>query len=104
MRANGYQMEVYLIPTGDSDEQLDTFIRHNVRTTYHYASSCRMAQEHDTVPGVVDDELRVYGASRLRIADTSIFPDVVATHLQAPVVMVAEKCADMLKKTRSTMK
>lgn len=104
MRANGYQMEDYLIPAGDSDEQLDTFIRHNVRTTYHYASSCRMAQEHDTVPGVVDDELRVHGVSRLRIADTSIFPDVVATHLQAPVVMVAEKCADMLKKTWSAMK
>ncbi|KAG1809926.1 alcohol oxidase [Suillus plorans] len=101
MRTNGYQMENHLIPAGDSDEQLDVFIRQNVRTTYHYASSCRMAQEHDTVPGVVDDELRVHGVSRLRIADASIFPDVVATHLQAPVVMVAEKCADMLKKTWS---
>ncbi|KAG2074946.1 hypothetical protein BDR04DRAFT_1229142 [Suillus decipiens] len=101
MRANGYQMEDYLIPAGDSNEQLDTFIRQGVRTTYHYSSSCRMAPEHDAVPGVVDDELRVHGVSRLRIADASIFPDVVATHLQAPVVMVAEKCADMLKKTWS---
>ncbi|KAG0708244.1 alcohol oxidase [Suillus ampliporus] len=102
MRADGYQMEDYLVPAGDSDEQLDAFIRQSIRTTFHYASSCRMAPEHDTVPGVVDDELRVHGISRLRIADASIFPDVVATHLQAPVVMVAEKCADMLKKTWST--
>ncbi|KAG2125870.1 alcohol oxidase [Suillus cothurnatus] len=100
MRVNGYQMEDYLVPAGDSDEELDAFIRQGVRTTYHYASSCRMAPEHDT--GVVDDELRVHGVSRLRIADASIFPDVVATHLQAPVVMVAEKCADMLKQTWST--
>lgn len=104
MRVNGYQMEDYLVPTGDSDEELDTFIRQGVRTTYHYASSCRMAPEHDSVPGVVDDELRVHGVSRLRIADASIFPDVVATHLQAPVVMVAEKCADILKQTWSTAK
>jgi choline dehydrogenase-like flavoprotein len=102
MRVNGYQMEDYLVPAGDSDEELDAFIRQGVRTTYHYASSCRMAPEHDT--GVVDDELRVHGVSRLRIADASIFPDVVATHLQAPVVMVAEKCADMLKQTWSTAK
>ncbi|KAG1763119.1 alcohol oxidase, partial [Suillus occidentalis] len=101
MRANGYQMEDYLVPAGDSDEQMDTFIREGVRTTFHYASSCRMAPEHDPVPGVVDDELRVHGVSHLRIADASIFPDVPATHLQAPVVMVAEKCADMLKKTWS---
>lgn len=101
MRANGYQMEDYLVPAGDSDEQMDTFIREGVRTTFHYASSCRMAPEHDAIPGVVDDELRVHGVSHLRIADASIFPDVPATHLQAPVVMVAEKCADMLKKTWS---
>ncbi|KAG2151485.1 alcohol oxidase [Suillus clintonianus] len=101
MRADGYQMEDHLVPAGDSDEQLDTFIRQGARTTFHYASSCRMAPEHDTVPGVIDDELRVHGISHLRIADASIFPDVVATHLQAPVVMVAEKCADMLKQTWS---
>lgn len=101
MRANGYQMEDHLVPAGDSDEQMDAFIREGVRTTFHYASSCRMAPEHDAVPGVVDDELRVHGVSHLRIADASIFPDVPATHLQAPVVMVAEKCADMLKKTWS---
>jgi choline dehydrogenase len=57
-----------------------------------------MAPEDDVRPGVVDDELRVHGVEGLRIADASIFPDVIATHLQAPVVMVAEKCADMIKR------
>jgi choline dehydrogenase len=49
------------------------------------------------MPGVVDDELRVYGVHGLRVADASVFPSIPATHLQAPVVMVAEKCADFLR-------
>jgi len=87
-----------LVPKGDSDEQVDAFIRSRARTTYHYASSCRMGGEGDEVPGVVDDELRVHGVRNLRVADASVFPRIIATHLQAPVVMVAEKCADLIRK------
>ncbi len=57
-----------------------------------------MAPEHDPMGGgVVDDELKVYGVTNLRVADSSIFPWIPATHLQAPTVAVAEKCADMLR-------
>jgi choline dehydrogenase len=81
-----------------SDEEIDTVIRHYARTTYHYSSTCRMASESDEkAPGVVDDSLRVYGVQNLRVCDASIFPQVIAAHLMAPVVMVAEKCADMIK-------
>ena len=97
MRKSGYRVTDYDIPASESDEDLDVFIRKNARTSYHYASTCRMAPEDDVRPGVVDDELRVYGVGGLRIADASIFPDVMATHLQVPVGMVAEKCADMIK-------
>ncbi|EDN91582.1 hypothetical protein SS1G_00985 [Sclerotinia sclerotiorum 1980 UF-70] len=57
-----------------------------------------MALENDQNPGVVDDELRVYGVQGLRVynCDTSIFPQIVSGHLQAPAVMVAEKCADLM--------
>lgn len=86
------------VPAGDSDEDVDKFIRLRARTAYHYSSTCRMAGEFDKeAPGVVDDELRVHGVSNLRVCDTSIFPRIIATHLQAPAVMVAEKCADMIK-------
>ena len=50
--------------------------------------------------GVVDDELRVYGARNLRIADASIFPIVPSAHPQAPVAMIAERCADFVKGAR----
>ncbi|KAG9237429.1 hypothetical protein BJ875DRAFT_370072 [Amylocarpus encephaloides] len=81
-----------------NDEKVDEFIRDRARTTYHYASTCRMAAEDDPAPGVVDDELRVHGFHNLRVCDASVFPKIVSSHLQAPVVMAAEKLADMIKK------
>lgn len=82
-----------------NDEEIDDFIRQRIRTTYHYASTCRMAPEDDAkTPGVVDDELRVYGVSGLRVCDASVFPQILSAHLQAPVAMVAERCADFILK------
>jgi len=97
MREQGYPLRDLYVPQSESDTDLDDFIHHSGRTTYHYSSTCRMAPEDDVIPGVVDDELRVYGVHGLRIADASVFPSIPATHLQAPVVMVAEKCADFLR-------
>ena len=85
------------LPTSESDEDLDKYIRENIRSCLHYMSTCRMAPEQDPNPGVVDDELRVHGIDGLRIADTSIFPDIVSTHTMAVAVVVAEKCALMIQ-------
>jgi len=85
------------LPSSESDEDLDKYIRDTIRSCLHYTSTCRMASEQDPNPGVVDDELRVHGIDGLRIADTSIFPDVVATHTMAGAVVVAEKCALMIQ-------
>jgi choline dehydrogenase-like flavoprotein len=98
MREAGYPFEDLLVPTSQSDEDLDTFMQQNVMPTYHYSSTCRMAKECDK--GVVDDELRVHGVRGLRIADASIFPTIPACHLQAPVVMVAERCVNFLVNRR----
>ncbi|KAJ7600421.1 GMC oxidoreductase [Mycena floridula] len=95
LRHEGYLLEDLLIPVSDTDEALDLFANENVTSTYHYSSSCRMDEEAHL--GVVDDQLRVYGISGLRIADASVFPQIPACHLQAPVVMVAERCAEYLK-------
>ncbi|KZT63596.1 GMC oxidoreductase [Daedalea quercina L-15889] len=101
MRARGYGLEDWLQPESESDADLDDYIRRYNRTTYHYSSTCRMAPEDDPDGGgVVDDELRVYGVENLRVADTSILPHVLGTHLQAPAVAIGEKCADMILRSR----
>jgi choline dehydrogenase len=83
----------------NNDDEMDKFIRRRARTTYHYACTCRMAPKDDAeAPGVVDDHLRVHGVRNLRVCDTSVFPKIVSAHLQAPAVMVAERCADWIKK------
>ncbi|CAK5276159.1 unnamed protein product [Mycena citricolor] len=99
VQKSGYSISEYDAPASESDADLDAFITAKSITTYHYSSSCRMAEENEG--GVVDDELRVHGLAGLRIADASVFPWVPACHLQAPVVMIAERCAEFVKNSRA---
>ncbi|KAI0312853.1 alcohol oxidase [Amylostereum chailletii] len=101
IRRQGYPLKNLQVPETENDGDVDRFIRKCLRTSYHYSSTCRMGPESDSArPGVVDAELRVHGIRGLRVCDTSIFPDMIATHTMAPAVVVAEKCADMMKAAR----
>ena len=50
----------------------------------------------DPREAVVDGSLRVHGVSGLRVIDASIFPNITSGNLNAPVMMVAEKGADLI--------
>ncbi|XP_063533813.1 ecdysone oxidase-like [Cydia strobilella] len=62
-------------------------------TMYHYSGACGMGRGR-----VVDPRLRVYGVNRLRVADSSTMHSVPSGNINAPVIMIAEKAADMIKK------
>lgn len=96
VRRQGYPLGQMRNPSATSPE-FDAFLRANIRSAYHFTSTCRMAPLSDSRPGVVDDELGVHGVSGLRICDTSVFTEPLATHTMAPAVVVAEKLADILK-------
>lgn len=80
--------------SAQTDDQIEHFIRDHADTVYHPAGSCRMGSGP---MDVVDAQLRVHGIEGLRVVDASIMPSVVAGNTNAPVIMIAEKAADMIK-------
>lgn len=77
------------------DEALDAFIRATSVTVHHPAGTCRMGASQDS-RRVVDGDLRVVGVDGLRVVDASVMPDLVGGNINAVVMMIAEKAADMI--------
>ncbi len=78
--------------TGEAELRAD--IRARGVSNLHPVGTCRMGREPDAV---VDPQLRVYGIERLRVADASIMPSIVAGNTNAPSIMIGEKCADLVR-------
>lgn len=79
-----------------SDEELLQAAREYSQTIYHPAGTCKMGQ--DTM-AVVDEQLRVRGIDGLRVMDASVMPEIVSGNTNAPVIMIAEKGAEMVLTT-----
>ena len=78
-----------------SDDAIDEIIRNTAITVHHPLGTCRMGLEDDEM-AVVDAELRVRGTERLRVVDASVMPTLVRGNINAAVVMIAEKAADLI--------
>ena len=84
------------IQPGDAyqtDEELNDFIREHAESAYHPCGTCKMGRPDDPM-AVVDKDTRVIGVDRLRLADSSIFPQVTNGNLNGPSTMTGEKAAD----------
>jgi len=76
-----------------SDAELKAYLRAATATVHHPVGSCRMGIDDEAV---VDPTLRVRGIDGLRVVDASVFPSIVGGNTNAPIVMVAEKAADLI--------
>jgi choline dehydrogenase len=77
---------------GDAD--IDAFVRRKADSAYHPSCTCRMGLDE---MAVVDGELRVRGVEGLRVVDASVMPDLVGGNINAAVIMIAERAADLIR-------
>jgi len=77
-----------------SDAALAAHVRQRAQTLYHPAGTCRMGADR---LAVVDAHLRVRGLEALRVADASVMPAIVGGNTNAPVIMIAERAADLIR-------
>ena len=84
-------------PLRTSDADIDAHIRATGITVHHPLGTCRMGPISNDGT-VVDGALRVLGVDGLRVVDASVMPDLVGGNINAPVIMIAEKAADLIRR------
>lgn len=83
-------------PSVTSDKDLSHYIRSTANTVYHPMGTSKIGADDDPM-AVVDPQLRVRGVDGLRIADASVFPTMVSVNPMITCMMVAERCADLVR-------
>ncbi|MEZ5872156.1 MAG: GMC family oxidoreductase N-terminal domain-containing protein [Nitratireductor sp.] len=86
--------EVLPGPSVRSDEELILDLRKRSGTVYHPCGTCRMG--NDPANNVVDSRLRVHGATNLRVADASIFPNITTGNTNAAAIATGWHGADFI--------
>jgi choline dehydrogenase len=78
----------------DTDEQILDWVAKDAETALHPSCTCRMGTDDMSVVDPLS--MKVHGLEGLRVADASVFPFVTNGNIYAPVMMVAEKAADLI--------
>ena len=91
-------IEGEFLPGGQktADADIDAHIRKTSITVHHPLGTCRMGPANDEM-AVVDPELRLKGLAGCRVVDASVMPDMVTGNINAAVIMIAEKAAELIR-------
>ena len=79
-------------PKVQSDADIDAWLKKTVITAHHPAGTCAMGPD-----SVLDSDLKVRGIEGLRVCDASAMPDLVGAHINACVIMMADKASDIIR-------
>jgi 4-pyridoxate dehydrogenase len=85
-----------------SDKDLEAYLRATTATAHHPVGTCRMGTAGDEL-AVVDPTLKVRGVRGLRVVDASVMPRIVSGNINAAVIMIAEKAADLIRHERDAL-
>ncbi len=81
-------------PEVESDEEVLKWVAKDGETAYHPACTCKMGTDNMSV--VDPQSMKVHGVENLRVVDASIMPYITNGNIYAPVMMLAEKSADLI--------
>jgi choline dehydrogenase len=81
-------------PAVRSDEEILDWVARDAETALHPSCTCRMGVDEQSV--VDPRTMRVHGVEGLRVVDASVLPYVTNANIYAPVMMIAEKAADLI--------
>lgn len=88
--------EVFPGEAARTDADLEAFVREKAETVYHPVGTCKMGADNDR-DAVVDSQCRVRGVRGLRVVDASVMPKLIGGNTNGPVIMIAERVADLIK-------
>lgn len=83
-------------PGHDDDDALLDWVRSSAASIFHPVGSCAMGPD-GAADAVLDPRLRVRGVAALRVVDGSVMPTIVSGNTNAPIVMIAERAADLIR-------
>jgi choline dehydrogenase len=98
LQANAFEKvrkEVYFPKNINDNDAVWEHIQKTLECVYHPVGTCKMGTENDEM-SVVNSRLQVKGIKNLRVVDASIMPTITTGNTNAPVIMIAEKAADMI--------
>lgn len=85
------------IAPGGEAAVTEAYLRRHAVTAFHPCGTCRMGGDGAAVVG---SDLKVHGVSGLRVVDASVMPDLISGNINAAVMMIAERAADLIKAGR----
>jgi choline oxidase len=93
--------ELYPGQDVQSDEEIFDYLRRTHNTVYHPAGTVRMGADDDVL-SPLDAQLRVKGVKGLRVADASVMPELVTVNPNITVMMIGERCAEMIREDQAS--